>query len=163
LRASDAGRGARDAGGVAATPCTERLPASGRMAQVLAAEALFPGEMSASTRPRAQRGALLLAACHGARHLAGQPDSAAARRHREWALYVSDDGSSDATPDLIADFARHHGGDRVHLVDGPCRGFVANYLSLACRTDLDAEYFAFCDQDDVWQPDHLSRAVAWLA
>ena len=28
---------------------------------------------------------------------------------------------------------------------------------------IEADYFAFCDQDDVWEPDKLSRALAWLA
>ena len=28
--------------------------------------------------------------------------------------------------------------------------------------DIDADYFAYADQDDVWEADKLERAVAWL-
>ncbi|WP_123785269.1 glycosyltransferase family 2 protein [Pseudazoarcus pumilus] len=117
--------------------------------------------MSASRRPA--RVAILLATCNGVPHLAEQLASIAAQRHRDWTLYVSDDGSADATGELVADFAQRHDGARVHLGDGPCRGFVANYLSLTCRADVEGDCFAFCDQDDIWEADHLSRAVGWLA
>jgi hypothetical protein len=38
----------------------------------------------------------------------------------------------------------------------------ANFLSLATNRDVDADYFAFSDQDDVWYPDKLTRALQWL-
>lgn len=113
--------------------------------------------------PGSSRVAILLATRNGENHLAEQLASIAAQRHRDWVLYVSDDGSSDATPERVAEFAQRCEDARVHLGDGPCRGFVANYLSLACRVDLEGAYFAFCDQDDIWEPDHLSRAIEWLA
>jgi glycosyltransferase involved in cell wall biosynthesis len=119
--------------------------------------------MSASGLSGARRVAILLATHNGAPHLANQLESIATQRHDDWTLHVSDDGSTDATAEIVADFAHRHDGARVHLGDGPCRGFVANYLSLACRADLEGDYFAFCDQDDVWEPNHLSRAVDWLA
>jgi hypothetical protein len=33
---------------------------------------------------------------------------------------------------------------------------------LTCRADIDADYFAYADQDDVWESDKLERAVNWL-
>jgi glycosyltransferase involved in cell wall biosynthesis len=45
---------------------------------------------------------------------------------------------------------------------GPGRGFAANFLRLSCARDIEADYFAFCDQDDIWEPDKLRRALAWL-
>lgn len=36
------------------------------------------------------------------------------------------------------------------------------FLSLACRAELQADYFAFSDQDDIWLPEKLSRAIGML-
>jgi hypothetical protein len=33
---------------------------------------------------------------------------------------------------------------------------------LICNEEIAAEYFAFCDQDDIWEPDKLERAVRWM-
>jgi hypothetical protein len=35
-----------------------------------------------------------------------------------------------------------------------------NFLSLACDASITCHYFAYSDQDDVWEPDKLSHAVA---
>ena len=35
-------------------------------------------------------------------------------------------------------------------------------MSLTCRADIDADYFAYADQDDIWESDKLERAVNWL-
>jgi hypothetical protein len=36
---------------------------------------------------------------------------------------------------------------------------TANFLFLACAENLVSEYYAFCDQDDVWDADKLARAI----
>ena len=46
---------------------------------------------------------------------------------------------------------------------GPGKGVCANFLSLANDPTIDADYFAFSDQDDIWHQDKLRRALAWLA
>src|SRR5229473_2773134 len=45
-----------------------------------------------------------------------------------------------------------------------CRRRVApaNFLSLACGKNLASDYYAFCDQDDVWEADKLARAIGVL-
>ncbi len=42
---------------------------------------------------------------------------------------------------------------------GPSRGFAENFRSLLTSSDVAADYFAFADQDDVWDKDKLSRAI----
>ncbi|KQZ81978.1 hypothetical protein ASD64_09575 [Mesorhizobium sp. Root157] len=46
---------------------------------------------------------------------------------------------------------------------GPGKGFVANFLSLACNPNIEADYFAFCDQDDIWLEHKLEAAVKALS
>ncbi len=77
-------------------------------------------------------------------------------------MIASDDGSTDATAAILSDFLDRFGSLQVKICNGPKRGFVANFLSLACDRSIAADYYAFSDQDDVWEPQKLSRAVTWL-
>jgi glycosyltransferase involved in cell wall biosynthesis len=108
------------------------------------------------------RVAILLCAKDGAAFLGEQLRSFADQQHRNWSLIVSDDGSRDGTRDVIERFATDH-PQRVVIRNGPERGVCANFLSLANDRTIDADYFAFSDQDDIWHADKLARALAWLA
>jgi glycosyltransferase involved in cell wall biosynthesis len=110
-----------------------------------------------------KRVAVLLCTHNGERYLPSQLDSIAAQSHDDWQLWVSDDGSGDGTLAMLAaQRPRWHAG-RLEIVAGPRRGSCANFLSLAARPEIVADYFAFADQDDVWETEKLARAVAWLA
>ncbi len=100
---------------------------------------------------------ILLATHNGAAHLRAQLDSIAAQDHRDWRMIASDDGSVDRTPEILAAFARAHPG-RVQLLSGPGQGAAANFLSMVAQAPEGPA--AFCDQDDVWLPEKLSRALA---
>src|SRR5262249_48626785 len=105
---------------------------------------------------------ILLSTYNGARHLPLQLQSLERQTHANWRLIASDDGSSDETWTILSEFqARCGGASRVILKRGPGIGFAANFLSLVCDSDAEADYFAFCDQDDVWHPEKLTRAFAW--
>jgi glycosyltransferase involved in cell wall biosynthesis len=109
---------------------------------------------------------ILMATHNGADHLADQLGSFLAQDHADWSLIVSDDGSDDGTPDILAAFTKAHPDRRVTLLSGPCKGADANFMSLL-RHSADAapagSFIAFSDQDDVWLPQRLSRGVAALA
>ena len=109
------------------------------------------------------RVAILLATMQGQRYLGEQLASIVGQTHGEWTIHASDDGSGDATPAILERHRARLGEDRLLLRVGPGRGPVANFLSLACDAAIAADYYAFCDQDDVWEPDKLARAIAWLA
>lgn len=106
---------------------------------------------------------ILLGTYNGAAWLGAQLDSFLAQTHPDWSLWISDDGSTDGTHDIIADFARANPG-RVHrVIKGPGRGSAANFLALLCHPDLPVEGLtALSDQDDVWLPGKLARAAAAL-
>jgi glycosyltransferase involved in cell wall biosynthesis len=80
----------------------------------------------------------------------------------DWKLIASDDGSSDRTVSILQAFRKSQAPGRVDIIDGPQRGAPANFLSVACRQGLASDYYAFCDQDDVWEADKLARAVCVL-
>ena len=106
--------------------------------------------------------AILLATKDGAEFLPEQLQSYRDQSHRNWELYVSDDGSSDNTGDVIDQFAQDI-SQPVERRRGPCRGFWRNFMSLARDRNITADLFAYSDQDDIWSKEKLTRAVNWLA
>jgi glycosyltransferase involved in cell wall biosynthesis len=107
--------------------------------------------------------AILLCTYNGAQFLPQQLASYEAQSFADWRLFASDDGSQDATLSLLEAFQKKHGAERVQIRRGPRRGFVANFLSLICDPSISGCCYALSDQDDIWQPDKLSRAVASLS
>lgn len=105
--------------------------------------------------------AILLATRNGARFLARQLDSYGEQTLADWQVLASDDGSDDDTPAILERFRRDHPG-RVTLVQGPQTGAAGNFLSLI-RQAPPAGYTAFSDQDDLWLPGKIARAVAMLS
>lgn len=104
----------------------------------------------------------MLGLYQGAAFLDDQLNSFVAQDHARWRLVASDDGSTDGTSLILRRFARHHGDRQIKIVNGPRMGFARNFLSLLSHVPQSAEYVAFSDQDDVWHPQKLSRAVAAL-
>lgn len=107
--------------------------------------------------------AILLCTFNGAAFLREQLDSLARQTHENWRLWVSDDGSTDATLQILEAWQAEHPDRQVRILRGPQRGFAANFLSLTCNSAITADYFAFCDQDDIWQAEKLQRALDWIA
>jgi glycosyltransferase involved in cell wall biosynthesis len=118
------------------------------------------------TRPHLEvappRVAVLLCTMQGQRFLAEQLNSIATQSHPNWEIWASDDGSDDHTHSILEHYQEHWGEERLSIHDGPAEGSTANFLSLTCRADIDTEYFAYADQDDIWESDKLERAVKWL-
>ena len=105
---------------------------------------------------------ILLATYNGARYLAPQLDSLLGQTHQHFRLLVSDDGSTDATLDILRGY-RAAFGERLILLPNPSpgAGVVRNFerLMQASLADGQAQWAASCDQDDVWLPDKL--ATQW--
>jgi glycosyltransferase involved in cell wall biosynthesis len=106
--------------------------------------------------------AILLCTYYGQHHLADQLESFAAQTHSNWEVWASDDGSTDHTPAILESYRAKWGPDRLSINSGPSKGFAANFLSLTRKVGIEANYYAYSDQDDVWESDHLSRALDWL-
>lgn len=106
--------------------------------------------------------AVLLALRDGECFLPEQLASLQAQEGVRWRLLASDDGSSDATPAILRTFAEARPPRQVRLIEGPQQGPAANFLHLLRHAPISADYAAFADQDDVWLPGKLARAVAQL-
>ena len=106
--------------------------------------------------------AILLCTYHGQRYLAEQLDSFADQTHLNWEVWASDDGSEDDTHAILEAYRQKWPTGRLSIHSGPGEGFAANFLSLTCKATIEADYYAYSDQDDVWDSDKLDRAVRWL-
>lgn len=107
--------------------------------------------------------AILLCTYHGQHYLAEQLDSIAAQNYANWAVWVSDDGSWDDTHVILESYRENWGIERLSIHPGPAKGFAANFLSLTCRAGIQADYYAYSDQDDIWEADKLQRAIDSLS
>jgi glycosyltransferase involved in cell wall biosynthesis len=103
--------------------------------------------------------AILLCTYNGDRFLAEQLDSLEAQAHQNWMVRASDDGSTDQTLEILQQYQAKWPAGKLTIRSGPQRGFCQNFLSLACDPEIKADYYAFCDQDDVWLPSKLSVAL----
>ena len=101
---------------------------------------------------------VLLAAYNGAAFLPQQLASLRAQRNVDFRVLWQDDGSPDGTRDMLDAITVTDGRFHPGSHPGPRLGAAGNFLSLL-RQD-DAPYTALCDQDDLWQPDKLSRCLA---
>lgn len=103
---------------------------------------------------------ILLCTHNGATYLGEQLASFLAQDHTDWSLWVSDDRSDDDTVAILERFRDDHPERDINLFQGPGRGLAANYLSLLCQSAMPVGYVAMSDQDDIWLPNRLSRALS---
>ncbi len=103
--------------------------------------------------------AIILAAFHGQAHIYEQLQSILNQDYPHWTLYISDDSKDNHTMDIVKAFQNEYGADKIVIFRGPQRGANANFLFLLNHPEIIADYYAFADQDDVWLPNKLSRAL----
>jgi len=106
--------------------------------------------------------AILMATYNGERFLIEQLESFADQTQKDWVLWVSDDGSSDKTIDILKKFSKRFPAGKVNVIEGPKSGFAKNFLSLVANPKVIAKNYAYADQDDVWFVDKLERALGCL-
>ncbi len=107
---------------------------------------------------------VLMATFEGASYLGEQIDSLLRQSDQDWLLLVRDDGSGDATRDILADAAARD--SRIHRLDDELGrlGSARSFMVLMQHAQASgAQTFALCDQDDVWHPERLARQRQRLA
>ena len=102
---------------------------------------------------------ILLATFNGARYLPEQLASVERQTYPRWNMLVSDDGSTDTTPQLLEDFRARH-ADRVAILKGSGPHSAKGNFFRLLREAPAVPYVAFCDQDDVWMETKLDELVA---
>ena len=102
---------------------------------------------------------VLVSTYNGEKFLSQQLDSILRQQAVNVSIIVRDDGSRDGTIAILETYSSifpnvsFYQGDNI----GPCMSFF-NLLTHANNYD----YYAFCDQDDVWDSDKLASAITKL-
>lgn len=103
---------------------------------------------------------VVMSTYNGEKFLAEQLDSILCQKGVDVRLVVRDDGSKDATVDILNRYAAQHGN--MTVLARPNVGCKQSFCEAAREAaDLlpDCDYFAFADQDDVWLDDKLASGV----
>lgn len=107
------------------------------------------------------RVSVALSTYNGERFLPAQLESLAAQTRVPDELVVRDDGSTDASLEVVERFAARSPFPVRILPGNGNLGFAEGFLEVASHCDGDV--VAFCDQDDVWLPAKLARCAEAFA
>jgi len=97
-----------------------------------------------------------LAAYNGEEYIREQIASILPQLSDDDELLISDDGSTDGTLDIVRSF----NAPQIRLLQGPCKGIVANFNHLL--ENARGEYIFLSDQDDIWMPNKVETMLAAL-
>lgn len=106
---------------------------------------------------------IMLSTYNGERFLREQLDSLYAQEGVDIHILVRDDGSSDNTHAILDEYSNTYG--KLSVLKEKNIGASLSFhrlLAEASSSYPDYDYYAFCDQDDVWLPDKLITAVTKL-
>jgi rhamnosyltransferase len=95
---------------------------------------------------------------NGEKYLREQIESIINQRNIDIKILVRDDGSTDGTLDILEEYKRLGILDYYTV---PNLKPAMSFMDLIFNT-TDADYYAFCDQDDYWMPEKLIEAVKKL-
>ncbi len=104
--------------------------------------------------------AVLMSSYNGERYIAQQIESVLAQEvDGQIDLWVRDDGSTDGTRQILEQYA---GAGKLRWYTGKNLKPAKSFLDLA-KCCVGYDFYAFCDQDDRWDPDKLRCAISLIA
>lgn len=105
---------------------------------------------------------ILLSSYNGRAFIREQIESLLAQTYENIVIHIRDDGSTDDTAAIVQSYLSTN--NHIHLITGSNIGVVASFTELLKQAPK-SEYnlYAFCDQDDIWLPDKIERAVTLLS
>ncbi len=104
---------------------------------------------------------VLLSTYNGAQFLREQIDSLLKQVDVYMHILVRDDGSTDNTKRILFEYKNTY-PEKFTIIQGENLGWRHSFFELLCfakRNMVAYDYYAFCDQDDIWLPTKLKRAV----
>lgn len=92
--------------------------------------------------------AILLATYNSAKYLEPQIESLLNQTYKEFTIYVRDDGSTDNTIEILQGYATSY--PNIVLLEDATHARGAMYSFMWMLEHVEADYYMFCDHDDVW-------------
>lgn len=104
--------------------------------------------------------AVLLSSYNGEQYIEEQLTSIVNQSYENIEIYIRDDCSTDQTVQVIRKFLKYK---NVHFIQGEKNlGYPEGFYNLM-GMDINADYFSFSDQDDVWEKDKIKNAVELMS
>lgn len=100
---------------------------------------------------------VLMSTYNGSKYILEQINSILSQKEVNIRLIVRDDGSKDNTVSLINAI----NDERITLVKGENAGYINSFIELL-NIAGDSDYYAFSDQDDIWDNDKIITACMAL-
>ena len=103
-----------------------------------------------------KRLAVLMATYNGEKYIKEQIESILNQDiNLDFTLIIRDDGSTDNTRNIICEYADT---GKLVFIEGENKGAAQCFISLL-RDNPEYDYYAFSDQDDIWNEDKLQRGI----
>ena len=95
---------------------------------------------------------IALATYNGSKFIREQLDSILTQSMDDFEIIICDDCSTDNTMEILQEYCSKD--ERIHIYKNSANvGFKNNFEHILSLCN--GEYIAFCDQDDVWEANHL--------
>lgn len=101
---------------------------------------------------------ILLATYNSARFIHETLDSILRQEYQDWRLVIRDGGSEDKTLDIIQSWQRRY-PEKIIIMPSQGRSCACENFS-ALLSASTAPYMMFCDHDDVWFSDKISKTFS---
>lgn len=102
--------------------------------------------------------AILLSTYNGENYLGEQIYSILRQSITDWILIIRDDGSKDSTSEIIKYYQAKY-PDKIYINNSKSENLGAGSSFMYLLEHTQADYYMFCDQDDVWMPDKIERTL----
>lgn len=101
--------------------------------------------------------AVLMSTYNGVNFIREQIESILNQELVDIQLFIRDDGSRDKTTDIIQEYIEKH--KNITLFKGENVGVGNSFMNLLYLVGNKFDYYAFADQDDVWLPCKMCKAI----
>lgn len=103
---------------------------------------------------------ILLSTYNGESYVEEQINSLINQEYQNINIKIRDDGSKDRTIEILDELITTK--ENISFIKGKNVGVIKSFFELLRDSNDSAEYFSFCDQDDFWEADKISRAISLL-
>ena len=100
--------------------------------------------------------AILMSTYNGELFLNKQINSLLNQTHINWTLYVRDDGSTDNTLNILKKYKKAY-PFKINIIKDDLGNLTSAFSFMRLLSVVNADYFMFCDQDDVWLPFKIEK------
>lgn len=99
---------------------------------------------------------VMLSTYNGEKYLGQLLESVEKQQKVNFDIFIRDDGSQDKTSVVLEKYKNRF--SNIKVVYGTNKGYAQSFWSILRKCN-EYKFYAFCDQDDYWEPEKLYQAV----